>query len=1388
MHSIAYRLIPVVFALAAGLHAQNADFEKITIDHGLSQGMIYNLCQTRDGFLWVATKDGLNRYDGNNFRVFVSDPFDPYSLPENTATVLFEDSRGWLWVGLESKGLSLYDRDKERLHYIALGSNQKNGTSSFEIINIREMPDGSILLLRRNNNLLHFQIPVEWEQGLPAEADLSHFIQTTLFSSEQFSASENQGTLSLASLDVLDVNTVLVYSNKGPYRVDLKNKRVDLLDSTDFRQQYPNRDFWVPAQNRLFYFQNGVRKDPRYPPGFKISTIMMQPLPDHSYWIAVNEKLWHVPQGHIPDFAKPDWQMDAEISAITTDRNANIWIGTKGYGLRRINPKKQLFRKSASGQSIWGLWRDTRGRYYVKIANEVFPFDPKTGKIGALHAFPNGPTRILDMVPEPDGSCWLLGRGEVENGTAELRWYDAERRTFKSYRFPFDTTSSATGRQGPNEQWIKHYFYSRLLKTKDGCLWATGQNCHLARFSPQTESFDLLDYSSVFDTNASIVRAMALAEDGNGTIWIGTHQGLVRCQNIAGKFVFSLLAPHAKNTGGINNNSIACLLPDPDNPAAVLWIGTKGGGINRMDLRTGLVRHITTREGLPDNVIYGILPGNSGELWCSTNRGLVRLKPAENSDSYDIISFKATQGLQDNEFNTQAFFKDDNGELLFGGVSGFNRFFPQDVLPDTLPPPVYVVGLNINHDVTGFGKPGSPLGKPLEYLQTLELSHDQNNLSFEFAVLDFTDPSRNRYRYRLVGADPVWVETGTSRFAHFTHLSPGRYTLLVQGNNGEGAWHDAAHPIAITIRPPWWRSTLAYIVYATLILLGGWQAYRFQLRRIKLREQLAYEHRETERVKELEQMKTDFFSNVTHEIRTPLTLIIEPLRQLLREPDHPGRMETIRLAESNSRKLLGLVNQLLDLAKLESGQMTFDLRRGNFEYTLRQVFESFLPLAEKRGIKLTLRVVDPLPEFVFDTGKVELVLNNLLSNALKFTLAEGGVHIECRHLQAPETGQESVHVVVRDTGIGIPTEALDKIFDRFYQADNSHTRYGDGTGIGLALSKELALRMGGSIEVESALSQGSVFTFRLPVYADAPTSKERSSAHIPTNSWSEKAESFEPQMPVPKSADLPAQPVETDLPLVLIVEDNADMRGFIRRSLGLKWKIAEASDGEEGVKKAVELLPDLVVSDLMMPRKDGLTVCDELKNNELTAHIPIILLTAKSKSDTRISGLKRGADDYLTKPFNTEELLARMENLVENRRRLRTLFAQTRRLPADGSIDTTLPDFLSEHDQEFLQKVNRQLEQNLQNEHFGVDDLASLLHISRSQLHRKLKALTDRAATDLIRDYRLDRAYSMLQNREGRVAEIAQRAGFVNEKHFSTVFRERFGMPPSHLSGKRNQG
>ncbi len=1102
LSSFRCRLLPALLlwlALPCTGFAQNPAFEKITIEQGLSQGMIFDICQTRDGFLWVATKDGLNRYDGFNFKVFSNDPFDPFSIAENTVISHLEDSRGWLWLGLETKGIDVFEPRTGRFHHFSINTGDSKTYNSTGVCSIEEAPDGSIWFIQHGGGLWRIGIPPEWQNGLPPNTPaLAPPTLIPLLLEKNFG--NDIVAEALNSVNRRPNGEMLITTNRRQFVFDHKtlqhrsfNEQLLILPTPDYQMsecaigdEQHDGDTWfyrtIGSDDKLEIIRIRHGQLTIYPvPKERTAWRWLRLCRGDAghCWLTMNGEIWDLAPGEDLDLSKPDLQFDCPLTCLEFDRTGNLWAGTIGYGLRKFNPAKNSFHAGAAGVSVGGIWA-SRGRYFVKDRYLIYAYDPATRQISekpSFPLFPTGATRQSSLAIEPTGEIWMLGT-EPELSTASL------------FRFPPGSTARPEKKYDFNASLS---YADPLLRARDGRLWVAANNGRLVRFDPASERFDYFDYGHLFGDKVNAVRAIALAEGSAGELWVGTQLGLVKCTPSAKGFDFQLITAETANPNGLNNNSIACILPMPDGQ---LWLGTKGGGINILDTQTGKVQHITTADGLLNNVVYGILPGNpppnggageGSEFWCSTNRGLAKIV-AQPRGTFAITTFNAALGLQDNEFNTSAFCKADNGELLFGGINGLNLFFPDELRSDTTLPPVYLVGIEINHQKRN-------LPALAEQLAELELGHDQNNISIEFAALDFTDPSKNRYRYRLVGLDPDWVETGNHRFAHFSHLAPGRYELLVQANNGESAWSDAK-PLVIIVRPPWHRSNLAYLCYFLLLAWAGWRAYQFQIRRVKEREQLAFELRETERVKALEQVKTNFFTNVTHEFRTPLTLIVEPLRQLLKNPNDPERAEKIRSAEGNSRKLLGLVNQLLDMAKLESGSMVLDLRRGDLGQTVRDVFESFLPLAEKRGIQLTLQSADlttfqKLSNLEFDASKVELVLNNLISNALKFTPAGGKVNVEWKMENGePSTPSSMLNsqcsIIISDTGIGIPADSLSKVFDRFYQVDGSHTRAGEGTGIGLALSKELAELMGGGIWVESEVGKGAVFTFWLPASPPGP--------------------------------------------------------------------------------------------------------------------------------------------------------------------------------------------------------------------------------------------------------------------------------------------------------------
>ncbi len=1334
-------IFPFCYLLSGAVWSQLPGYDHVGIELGLSQGMIFDLCTTRDGFLWVGTKDGLNRFDGSRFKVYSHNPIDPYSLADDMVVSLFEDSRGLLWVGTASQGVDVFDRRKGRFHHLHVDFKQRINNTDFHIQKIVEDSKGNIWVMQRGCGLARLTLPETWVAGLPEQGNLLGTVGVDLIAFPEWV----EDAEFLGNLWENAAGEMMAASNRFLYQINREDRtairiKIPQWPKANFGVEMQNGIIWIiDSDNALIRIKNNIATRQKLPFNWHEGKFVIRTGKHNKVWLSVMNKGWLLDADKPIDPNKPDWEIDRDISVVAVDRNNNLWAGTTGYGLRKINANKRLIASGADGASIWRVWKSHQGRYLLGKYGLIFGYDPTTRQVAQQTAFPEH----IDLWQrgiyfEPSGAHWLYASVKLSQGHGSfLYYYDEKGQLRDTYPIQLDA-----------------YDYSLLRPDQQGNLWATGIGCHLARFNLVSHQVDYFDYSALFGSDANTVRALDFAIDGNGIYWIATQRGLVNAVlqgNAPPNFTLFQASPN--NATGLNNNAVACIMPDQNAPNRTLWIGTKGGGLNKMDISTGKITHIGIDQGLPDKTVYGLLPGNENpsngpiSIWCSTNKGLSKIRLMPNGN-YDFTNYVAENGLQDNEFNTQAYFKAPDGELLFGGINGFNHFYPEQLLPDTTHIPIYIVGIEVN---------SSALVQPArivpEYCTNLRLEYDQNDLAFEFAALQFSAQSKIRYRYKMEGFHNDWVETRNIRIAQFNHLSPGYYRFLVQGSNGEGRWFDA-QPITIVISPPWWRSNLAYFCYMLLVGAAVAGFFRFQLRRQRLHDQLAFEQRETERVTALEQMKTNFFNNMAHEFRTPLTLIMEPVRRILANSKEKKTIEYAQLVEQSGQQLLVLVNQLLDLAKLEAGQAQIYLRFADGVALVQEVFRTFVPLAEQQGISLTIDLPEQPVLFAFDDKKATLVLNNLLSNAIKYNRPSGRVHLSCT------TTADAFAIQCADTGMGMDEEALAQIFDRYFRThDNALTA---GTGIGLSLSKDLAEHMGGALRVESALGKGSVFTFSIPFN---PPIVVANTNELPDDGTTMTA--------APMAAPFPA---DEEPPLVLVVEDNDQMRQFIANALAGNWRVAQASNGAIGIQMAQDLVPDLIVSDVMMPDRDGLDLCETLKEIEVTAHIPIVLLTAKSSVEHRIKGLRYGADDYLSKPFHTEELLVRIGNLLNSRKLMRQRYAEG---SGQAPANTEQPPPLSPLDVVFLEKINQLIEARLDDEMLNVEAVAAHIFVSRVQLHRKLKAITGQHFTDYLRNYRLDRALLMLRNREGKVYEVAFKTGFANEKYFSRAFKEKFGMPPS---------
>lgn len=940
-------------------------------------------------------------------------------------------------------------------------------------------------------------------------------------------------------------------------------------------------------------------------------------------------------------------------------------------------------------------------------------------------------------------------------------------------------------------------------------LWIATDKEGVYLYNLNTKKYTLSFPSSQHQDFANVADLRALHCDSKGAVWISSTVGIHQYQPASDQFIFypnlsnQLIegAHDIKETSendlwimgqlsGLYNIDLNTTVANSEVPIAAahfpkeiihsiedagnqhIWVGMVKG-LHLEDRKTKEKIDFKNQSLLPKTIINNIHKDAIGNIWLVTPAGIGKYELSTGAFSL----FGPESGIYLHDSNTPSILS-KKGTILIGGKNGFYTFSPAEVKPNSIPPLVDISRLIIQPTNNSQQQ---ALVRDISYQQNfVQLQPNQHTFEIDYVGLHFDKAQDKKYAYRMIGLNDRWIEVDKERIARFNGLQPGAYTFQVKASNGDGQWATTATSLQIDLLPPWWQTKWAYVSYLLVFSAILFAIYNSQVQRIKLNNKLAFEQKEAERLGELDRLKTNFFSNITHEFRTPLTLIIEPIRQLRKQWMGKKEEQTLQIVENNSQQLLKLVNQLLDLSKLESGFMSLDLRKGNLLAIVEPIFLSFQTAANKKGLYLKLECPENLPEFYFDLPKLEKVLYNLLSNAIKFT-QKGSVHLTIQ-LVNKET---NLHIKVQDTGSGIDTKQLPYIFDRFYQADSTNTRKQPGTGIGLALTKELVEIMNASIEVESQLGKGSSFLIKLPVIKELSVASEKSIPAIKSNSIKDRV----PVAPLSLAVRKKIRTVR-DKELILLVEDNPELRQFLVQSLQDSYSIIEASNGLEGIEKAKEKIPDLIVSDVMMPEKDGFEVCNILKKEELTAHIPIILLTAKSAIESKIKGLKTGADAYLTKPFHTEELIVRIENLIELRKNLQKKYSSIALTEISSTAQEEPPipgessKQLSALDQSFLQRITTLIETNIDNEALTIEELANLLFLSRSQLHRKLKALTALTPSEFLRNYRLDKGMELVKENKEKISQIAYQVGFSDEKYFSRRFKEKFKATPSEVRKK----
>ncbi|HEY8937827.1 MAG TPA: response regulator, partial [Cyclobacteriaceae bacterium] len=808
--------------------------------------------------------------------------------------------------------------------------------------------------------------------------------------------------------------------------------------------------------------------------------------------------------------------------------------------------------------------------------------------------------------------------------------------------------------------------------------------------------------------------------------------------------------------------------------AGSMWIGTEGGLV-LFDRRTEKFSLSIPEDGLTNNVIVSMLEDDDGKLWLAHWNGLSVFDP---TGKRNIVNYNQHDRIQGGFYYNNVCFKNDDGLLFFGGSNGFNIIDSKTIDQNPILPKIVVEDFQIFNRTVPFGEPFNGrviLDKAFDEMEKIVLKYYENSISFEFSALDFAAPEKIRYAYKLEGFDANWNYTNSSRrYANYTNLKQGDYRLLVKATNTEGIWNEKITRVGIEILPPWWKTIWAGIAYFIIFVIALYVFRRLVLMRVNFMHELKVERMQRDNLEKLNKAKLQFFTNVSHEFRTPLTLILGPAQNLL-DSFEGGKAvrDQILSINNNAQRLLRLVNQLLDFRKTESGNMKLEVAEGNMVKFIKEIKLSFDPLAEQMKIDFSISSSSNIIKAWFDRDQFEKIMFNLLSNAFKNTPGGGNISIRINE------NKESLTIIVEDNGKGIKVEHFESIFQSFFSYDEEH--HHTGTGIGLALTKSLIEMHHGEIRVESEEHVYTRFILTMPL-GNKHFDQSELIHEIKDIELAENYQMLASERAFNGSSDISTNHDGIEvLPKVLIVEDNAEVRAYIKSIFYGKYKILEAEEGKEGLNVVLEEIPDLVISDVMMPIMDGITLCKEIKSNMKTSHIPVILLTARTSLIFKVEGLEMGADDYVTKPFNPKVLELKVRNIMRTHEVMRNLFRDNKLLTIEPKRVT-----LNSSDERFVQQALESIEKNMSNAEYSVEDLGVDVGMSRMQLYRKLKALTGQSANEFIRTIRLKRAAQLLEQNQLTIAEVTYEVGFVDLQYFRECFKKLFSLTPSEYVQKKS--
>lgn len=1297
-------------------------FRSIGIGEGLSQSTVNVILQDRQGFMWFGTKDGLNMYDGMMFRLFQK---ENSSLGNNFITALFEDKEGYIWVGTDA-GVFVYDPYKEMFAPFDVRIDSSDSPICRAVTWIQADSKGRIWIAADYQGLLCYDKKTNALENYSSQvsqtaANVTYFwfdggimwvgrYEDNLYYSQDdgrtfqvFKDEKGEEPFRGAVIEAYAKglrNCAYIGSSKGLLEINLSTRKVRRLLDEYVRDIcfHSDTELWVGTEQGLYIYD--IAED------------------SHVHLT-------------IPDGDDRYALSDNAIYSVFRDKEDGMWIGSYFGGINYYPHQYTYFEKYYPRDNLSYMGRRVRefcgmddGTVWIGTEDKgLFHFDSRKGVLTPFH-HPLLSHNIHGLCL--DGNyLWV---GTFSGG---LNRIDLRTQAVKHYA------------KGEESNTLNADNVFSICRTSTGDLWI-GTTSGLLRYNRETDDFRRIpELENVFVYN--------ILEDSYGKLWLATYSDGAFCYDLT-RGEWKQYKWNPSDSTSLPYNKVISIFEDSHRQ---LWFTTQGAGICRFRPESGDFVRYDMSKGLPSNIVYKMLEDDSGLLWVTTNKGLVAFHPETGIKHI----YTTANGLLSNQFNYQSGYKDKNGLFYLGSINGFITFNPSSFKENTRISPVILTDFSLFNKRQMIGEKGSPLARSITFTDTVELDADQNSFSLRAVVLSYQAPQSNTVLCKLDGFDKEWyVVDGNDSRITYSNLPYGSYTLRVRGANCDGVWNPQERLLHIRVLPPFYLSWVAYVVYLLLLITSVTLGIRYLRRRNRRKHLQAMERLHYEKERELYTAKIDFFTNVAHEIRTPLTLIKSPLENVLASGHVDDNIkDDLEIMDLNTNRLLDLVNQLLDFRKTETRGFQLNFVECNLSELLQKIYVRFTPLARERKLELSVNIVDGVCAAVDREGFTKIV-SNLLTNAIKYA----GTYIRMEL----KVENDSLGLSVTNDGIVVPPNMREEIFKPFIQYREESASPVQGTGIGLALSRSLAELHGGKLAMSDA-PDCNCFVLTLPLQQ----------MNTLTLSYKEDVPEEVDGEAVETGRNVSAETLRYTL---MVVEDNVEMRKFLLRQLSSSYKVVEAANGTEALKLLQESIVNLIVSDVMMPEMDGLELCHTVKSELDYSHIPVILLTAKTTLQSKIDGLKAGADAYVEKPFSMEYLKVCISNLLTSREQLQAAFVHAPFVPTNSMA-------ISKADEEFLKKLNDLVQENIQNPEFSLVDMAEKLCMSRSSLNRKIKGILDITPNDYIRIERLKKAAQLLKDGSCKVNEVCYMVGFNTPSYFTKCFQKQFGVLPKDFLSHCNE-